>query len=82
MVELLTVAQCGNKQNSTNASFPSLSESEASSLATSANVASGQEENRLLLIDNSLLLAYDPSTKKYTSLTNEGVCGHLQLEKD
>ena len=64
-VELLTVA--GSRKQSSG------SEGEASSLASSAAVASGKE-TQIPLVDNSPLLVQDSSKKKFTSLTNEGVC--------
>ena len=71
VVELLTVAQCGNKQSSSNSSFTSLSDSELSQVTAMDSVP---EEKRLPLIDNATLLVYDLSVRKYTSLTNEGMC--------
>ena len=51
------------------------SSSSSSLQDTQGSSASGEPtENRIPLIDNSPLLAHDPSTKKFTSLTNEGVC--------
>ena len=67
-VELLTVAG-SSKQNSGSSL---VNESEASSLASSAAVASGKE-SLLPLVDNSTLLVQDSSKKKFTSLTNEGI---------
>ena len=71
VVELLTVAQCGNKQSSSNSSFTSLSDSELSQVTAMESVP---EDKRLPLINNSTLLVCDLSVRKYTSLTNEGTC--------
>lgn len=65
-VELLTVA--ASKENSGSSL---VSESEAGSLASSGR------ESQFLLIDNSPLLVQDSSKKKFTSLTNEGLCEHV-----
>ena len=76
VVELLTVAQCGNKQSSSNSSFTSLSDSELSQVTAMESVP---EDKRLPLIDNSTLLVCDLSVRKYTSLTNEGMCVHVHV---
>ena len=71
--ELLTVAGGGGGR-----SFSPLgargSPSQASSGGGAEGVVSEPTENRIPLVDNSPLLVQDTSTKKVTSLTNEGVC--------
>ena len=79
MVEMLTVAQSGHQQMASNSSYSSVSDGDSPSQASSGVAATatpytGPEENRIPLIDNSPLLIQDTSsTKKFTSLTNEGM---------
>ena len=73
VVETLTAAQGGNgRRNHSNSSYTAIDDTESSSQAGSGS-ARVAGENRIPPIDNSPLLAHDPSTKKYTSLTNEGI---------
>ena len=73
VVELLTVAGGAGGR-----SFSPLdargSPSQASWGGGAEGVVSEPTENRIPLVDNSPLLVQDTSTKKVTSLTNEGVC--------
>ena len=81
VVELLTVTEggsAGGRHGSPSSSYSSLTSGDSPSQAGSWGVASSREaagpvENRIPLIDNSPLLVHDLSSKKITSLTNEGI---------